>query len=1476
MTDPSLIEEFAQETREHLEALESALLQMALNPSEPEPLNDSFRSIHTIKGASEYLGFDRIARLSHRLENILDLYRSGTRFYDKIAVDLFIDARDRMEALLTEIESSGEEGSEIDDLLSRVDALSEEPTPSGEETAEDGSLDADKETDAELLTIFMEQLIAGIEELMATARRIMEGSDLETAVGKLADQVDRMSATANYMGFDAINRIYDDLTAALSPLCDPAGNPVADAAASFVESHLVPSVRRIQALFPEFQTLADMDVSSMASPTETITETDLDEGLLLDEEVLDDSLGQEEEDEPELELSLDLDEEPQPEPSSPEASMPPAADPSLVADFAQETREHLDALESSLLQMALNPSDPDLLNDSFRSIHTIKGASEYLGFDRIADLSHRLENLLDLYRSGTRSCDKIAVDLFIDARDRMEALVTEIESSGEEGSEIDDLLSRVTALSEESTPSGEETAEDGSLDADKETDAELLTIFMEQLIAGIEELMATARRIMEGSDLETAVGKLADQVDRMSATANYMGFDAINRIYDDLTAALSPLCDPAGNPVADAAASFVESHLVPSVRRIQALFPEFQTLADMDVSSMASPTETITETDLDEGLLLDEEVLDDSLGQEEEDEPELELSLDLDEEPQPEPSSPEASMPPAADPSLVADFAQETREHLDALESSLLQMALNPSDPDLLNDSFRSIHTIKGASEYLGFDRIADLSHRLENLLDLYRSGTRSCDKIAVDLFIDARDRMEALVTEIESSGEEGSEIDDLLSRVTALSEESTPSGEETAEDGSLDADKETDAELLTIFMEQLIAGIEALMATARRIMEGSDLETAVGKLADQVDRMSATANYMGFDAINRIYDDLTAALSPLCDPAGNPDADAAASFVESHLVPSVRRIQALFPEFQTLADMDVSSMASPTETIAEKDLDEDQLLDEEELDHSLHQEEDEHELELSPDPDEEPQQEPLSSESSTAPAADASLLSDFAQETREQLEETSDDFVELWPMAKPIPAVGRDDSAEEESVVAPSFDFSIPSTEEKVTGERSTLPPESTEAFKARKMIRKSIRVDAEKIDSLMNQVGELVVNRSSFSQIFHQMRDLIQYLNQRFDMDKADLRMVNSLAARINDATSVLGRVSGELQEQVMKVRMLPIAQLFNRYPRLIHDLVKDTDKKVQLQFQGEETELDRMVIEQLADPMIHIIRNAVDHGIETREERKRKGKPETGVLVLAAYQEGSNVVIDITDDGKGIDLSRVRQKAVERNLVDPATLADINQRELVDLIMLPGFSTASKITHTSGRGVGMDVVKRNIEKINGTMMIDTRQDVGTRIRITIPLTLAIIPALMVHCEGAHFTIPLSTVAETLHVDKGEIFFVDGSEVIHLHDEPLPLIRLTDILHMKTFSPVSDTGRLCVVVVNAATGRAGFIVNTLLGRQEVVVKPLDDYLQEKSGISGATILGDGGISLILNVDELVTMAKEWLTEKKISATVF
>ncbi|MCI5141773.1 MAG: chemotaxis protein CheA, partial [Candidatus Electrothrix sp. ATG1] len=432
------------------------------------------------------------------------------------------------------------------------------------------------------------------------------------------------------------------------------------------------------------------------------------------------------------------------------------------------------------------------------------------------------------------------------------------------------------------------------------------------------------------------------------------------------------------------------------------------------------------------------------------------------------------------------------------------------------------------------------------------------------------------------------------------------------------------------------------------------------------------------------------------------------------------------------------------------------------------------------------------------------------------------------------------DDAAVSEETEEERGDAKDSSEEEKDDLKPETVPSQVVQDEKEQKAakkpaVRSSIRVDAEKIDYLMNQVGELVVSRAYFAQLVNEMRGLEQQLLESSGVSKAQLKPLHEFAFRLSEAGVHLGRVSNELQEGVMKVRMLPIDQLFKRYPRLVRDLVHNMNKDVKLITKGEETELDKMVIESISDPLIHIIRNSVDHGIETVEERLRAGKPAQGTLVLEAFHESDHIVLEITDDGKGIDTQRIKAKALEKGLVRKEELERMTDQDLTHLIMLPGFSTAEKATKTSGRGVGMDVVKKNIEKLNGTVEIASEEKKGTRLRIKIPLTMAIIQALMVRVGQEKFTIPLTTVEETLRVFRNEISEIEGVDVIHLRDNTMPIFQLAKIYNIDRQGQEED--KMFVVVVSTGTQELGLVVDELLGQEEVVIKPLADYLRVESG---------------------------------------
>lgn len=837
------------------------------------------------------------------------------------------------------------------------------------------------------------------------------------------------------------------------------------------------------------------------------------------------------------------------------------------------------------------------------------------------------------------------------------------------------------------------------------------------------------------------------------------------------------------------------------------------------------------------------------------------------------------------DTSLIPDFVAEAVEHLEEMESGLLKIEADSSNVELLNGIFRNIHTIKGAAQFVGLKQTSHLSHSAENLLDLLRSGSRACTPSVVDVLIQVKDRLGQLMREVESTQNEQILVDDLVASIVAHIENREPAaiipvsipriesqatitrvtdesdiepvsiktasaiplaphvdavGDDAVENQETEIyTEELDQELFAIFTHQLSEEIVNLHA----LLEQAQAATAPGPFIldciTSLEKLKSSANYMGYESLIDLYDAWIRSLYG-CIETNNPDWEVMNRYFE--------RIAQRFPKL----DLKIPNLKSDVVAILKPSVMPKVVS-------------------LQP-------QAVLKSpviQQHTVPTTQQTTSDTLLSQLTAALEHKS-------VSASTIPTAttfDMDVAFEElnEIVEEPSAISAAPIVlsepmEEEMIGEEEELPVEKTipravsggkEESKDKKdsnerNLKRSVRVDAEKIDLLMNQVGELIVHRSYFNQI-HNDLIAIQRRLEVLGLDAHETKALRSLAYRYSEAIVSLSRTANELQEGVMKVRMLPISQLFNRYPRLVHDLVRHSDKKVRLEIRGEDTELDKMIIEEVSDPLIHVIRNAVDHGFESAAERKRLGKPEIGTLLLDAYHESNHIVIKITDDGRGIDHHKVGNKALEKGLITEVELERMTPREIIRLIMQPGFSTAETITSTSGRGVGMDVVRKNIEKLNGSIEIDSEVGHGSRFRFKIPLTLAIISALQVRVGETYFTVPLANVEETLRVFAKDLSVIEGIEVIQLRGHTMPIFRLDAIFNIR--SDYRNGGRMFVVVVNTGNEKVGLVVDALLGQDEVVIKPLIDYLQEKSGFSGATIIGGGRISLILDVYELVKM---------------
>ena len=423
----------------------------------------------------------------------------------------------------------------------------------------------------------------------------------------------------------------------------------------------------------------------------------------------------------------------------------------------------------------------------------------------------------------------------------------------------------------------------------------------------------------------------------------------------------------------------------------------------------------------------------------------------------------------------------------------------------------------------------------------------------------------------------------------------------------------------------------------------------------------------------------------------------------------------------------------------------------------------------------------------------------------------------------------------------------SVPPAEHEEAAAREPAAAQVAASPAQAKSADSTIRVDVVRLDALMNLVGELVLGRNRLSQVAHQ-------LNEKYDGQQ--------LMHELGETNSHIDFITTELQMAVMKTRMVPIAKVFNKLPRLIRELSKEMGKEIELKMVGEETELDKSLIEELNDPLIHLMRNSADHGVETPAERIAAGKEPKGTVVVRAEHEGNHIVISVEDDGHGMDPEKLKRKALEKGMVTESQAKEMSTAEAFNLIFAPGFSTAQKVTNVSGRGVGMDVVRTNVQKLKGAIQIQSELNVGTKIIIKLPLTLAIIQALLVEAKREIFSIPLDSVREVVRINRKEISSINGKEVIRLRDTVLPLTHLSRVLGSDRNGENAEW--MYIVVVGLAEKNLGIVVDSLLGQKEVVIKTIGEYLGNVRGIAGSTILGDGRVIMIIDIGELMKMCSE------------
>ncbi len=687
-------------------------------------------------------------------------------------------------------------------------------------------------------------------------------------------------------------------------------------------------------------------------------------------------------------------------------------------------------------------------------------------------------------------------------------------------------------------------------------------------------------------------------------------------------------------------------------------------------------------------------------------------------------------------------FIEESKENLQTVNDSLLKLEKDPSNLDLVSEIFRAAHTLKGMSATMGYQDLANLTHKIENVLDAVRNKQVAVDTDLLDIVFDSLEDLEAMVTDIASGGDGQRDVEVVVDKLNRIEQGEKPSDVQQ-DTGAVQETAATSAPT-----NEESHGVEGLDEFELTVLQESNdrgfqnVQLSVYLREDCL--LKAARVYMVFEVLEQVGEVIKS--TPPVDQLEEED---------------------FGNQFHVL----LVTQEEPTEI-------ENRVMKVSEL--------------------EKVEVQPFS-------------IEDYKTNQQEQLQEQEQSQ--------------QEETQPPESQEREQAEVQTPATSQKKEAEAE---PKQQQAQ------NKTIRVNIERLDVLMNLFEELVIDRGRLEQISSE-------LNHN----------------ELSETVERMSRISGDLQSIILNMRMVQVEQVFNRFPRMVRQLARDLHKKINLEISGAETELDRTVIDEIGDPLVHLIRNALDHGIETPEERVAQGKPEEGTLHLKAYQSGNHVFIEISDDGGGINRDKVLQKAIDNNVVTPEQGATLDDQQVYELIMESGFSTADKISDVSGRGVGLDVVKNTIESLGGSISIDSTLHEGSIFSIQLPLTLSIISVMLVEVEEEKYAIPLSSIIETAIIKKEDIMKAHNKKVIDFRGKIVPLVSLKDVFEVP--GEEEDESHYSVVIVRKGDKMAGLIVDSFIGQQEVVLKALGNYLSNVFAISGATILGDGQVALIVDSNALI-----------------
>ena len=713
-------------------------------------------------------------------------------------------------------------------------------------------------------------------------------------------------------------------------------------------------------------------------------------------------------------------------------------------------------------------------------------------------------------------------------------------------------------------------------------------------------------------------------------------------------------------------------------------------------------------------------------------------------------------------------FLDETNEHLQNLNTQILSLEQEPGNMDTVNEIFRAAHSLKGMAGTMGYKRMQNLTHDMENVFSEVRNGNIIVKANMIDVLFQCLDALEEYTTNIRESADEGTNDNEpLIKQLNDIlngGDGSGDGGEEAPAESAAPVEAPATGDVGDKKWLEIKLGDAEKSVLKGAVEEGKKVYGLTVKVQDSCILKAARA-FLVFKAVEETSEIIVSS------PAAQDIEDEKFDLDFSLIIVTDTELDQILTAARGVSEIEdvIGDVYDPSKA---------QTVEQAQAQESA----------PAPEPAKAPEEKkPAETSAPTAPA----------------------------PAAPKAPAASA-------APTAPAKGGKKKEDEKKPAANKP--------------VVNRTVRVDIEKLDTLMNLVSELIIAKNS--------------------LVSASAASGNASTA-VNEQIEYLESVTTSLHESVMKVRMVPIESTVSKFPRMVRDLQRTLGKKMELYMSGEETELDRTVVDEIGDPLMHLLRNSADHGLESNELRKERGKPEVGSIFLEAYQDGNNVVIEVRDDGNGIDTEAVRNKAVERGIITPEQAENMSEKESIDLLFHAGFSTAKVVSDVSGRGVGLDVVKSKIEALSGEVEVKSKLGEGSSWIIRLPLTLAIIQALMVDIGNEKYAISLGSIQTIEDISPDDVKLVQAKEVMQLRDTVIPLIRLNEILDVESKKDPNDN--LVVVVVKKGDKLAGLVVDELIGQQEIVIKSLGKYISKCKIISGATVLGDGEVALILDANTLI-----------------